>query len=362
MKFELIEGQRFDLSGERIASRSISAKCCCFVGAAAAVAVAAIAVGASAYAASASAGAQEDANKANQENAKNTNLMNKAMFDEGRGSRGSAIYPTYAKDAQGNLFEPQLFKDSMGVYDVVNALPPQNQLSMYTDLVSPLSDTARQAAGTVEDIYNGGLEKEAIANQQPVNQGRQAVANSSLTALAQTLNDIKAINARKGYSGDSFGTRLLQFNARKNQGEEMAQANLANAIDERGIHNQAMLARINNVGLPYAQSQQALRQATLPTDTLLDQQARRQQLFNNFRIGTNQFQYSPLPQVQPVASTGQIVGQAIASGASAYGGYMAAGNAANTYAGAGNYGSYGNPQTRTPFQQNQFQAAQQYYS
>lgn len=361
MKFELIDRQRIDLSGES-ARPSIQVRSCCFIGATAAVAVAAIAVGASAYAASESAGAQEDANKKNAENAKNTNLMNKAMFDEGRGSMGSAIYPTYAKDKNGNLFEPQLFKDSMGTYNVVNSLPPEIQLSNYNNLVAPLSDTARQAAGTVAGIYNGDLEKEAMANQQPVNQGRQAVANSQLTALAQTLNDIKTINARKGYSGDSFGTRLLQFNARKGAGEEMASANLANAIDERGIHNQAMLAMIQNTALPYAQSQQALRQATLPTDTLLDQQARRQQIFNNFRIGTNQFQYQPLPQVQPVASTGQIVGQALASGASAYGGYMAAGNVANSYNNTPNYGNYGNPNTRTPFQQSQFQAAQNYYS
>lgn len=365
MKFELIEAGECDLSGERQANRSFASRTRCFVvGATAAtvatVAIAAVAAGAGAYAASEQAGAEEDANNTNIANAKDTNAQNKQLFDESRGSKGNALYPIYAR-TNGKPFEPQLFSDTMGTYNAVNALPPSIRLDNLNNALAPLNEAQNAATRTVAGVYDGSLEKEAIANQQPVNQGRQAVANSALTALAQTLNDIKAINARKGYSGDSFGTRLLQFNARRGAGEEMASANLANAIDERQIHNQALLARIQNVGLPYAESQQAVNQSTLAENSVLDQQARRQQIFNNFRIGPGQFAYQRLPDVKPVASTGQIVAQGISSAATTANTLRAQNSAAQGYQTTPNYGSFGNPNGRSDFQQSQFEAAQRYY-
>lgn len=289
----------------------------------AAVIAGVIAVGATAYAASEQAGAAEDANAANAANTQNTNQLNYEMFRQGRGSGGSAILPLYATDASGNPIEPQMFQDAYRTYmNTADSVSPQALANMQAiiDRTAPAQAGANQS---VNDLFSGQRANEMVGNQQPMYQARTDLArstkNAKLEALKQTLNSIKASQAKKGFTGDGSGSRQMSFEARRDANAsgaiDMGQANLLNRTDEATLRNQNVDAKLQNLSLPYAIAQQGLNLSNLPSRTLIDNQNARLGGLNFFNIGTNQFQNQPLPQVQPVASTGQIVGQAIAAGA-----------------------------------------------
>ena len=309
----------------------------CNTGVALGVAVAAVvAGGATAYAANEASNSAEDAQRRNADNMRDTNAVNYRIFREGRGGGawtgggGHALLPLYAqRDHQS--FEPELFSDVLGVYDATGALTPEEQLARYQETVDSLNPAAEGAARTVNDLYSGATERAQMEAQAPVSSARLAMGearkNAALESLAQTVNEIKAINARKGFSGDSYGNRLLEFEARRRGNTEAslatAGAGLENAMDERSLRNAAISMRLNNTGLPSVMRRQAVGDLDLAESGLADRTARRQSLFSPFRIGPGSFRYAPLPMVGPVAGTGQIAGQAGAALASSVGSYYA---------------------------------------
>ena len=102
---------------------------------------------------------------------------------------------------------------------------------------------------------------------------------------------------------------------------EIGQARLANAADEAGLRNEDLNLRLQNLSLPYAIAQQGANLENMPENIALENQARRLEPFNFFRLQQQQYNSPPAPQVQPVANTGQIVAQGIG----------ALGNAASQY-------------------------------
>ena len=299
----------------------------CYSGVTGAV-IAGVAVAATAYAASEQAGAQRDSNRTNTRNAQLTNDLNYNVFRETRGEGGTSILPLYATRMD-QPFEPELFADVLDVYDSTGAMTPEQQLAAYQEISAGFDPALAGSRATVNALFDGGLEAEARTAQEPVAAARLAMAeskkNSALEALAQTISEIKSISARKGFTGDSFGERLLDFNARRVAYNEGAMAtgaaNLENATDLRNIKNAAIAMRVGNVGLPYQQRRVALSDADAAETALVDRTSRRTSLFQPFRIGPGSFRYAPLPPVGPVASTGQIVGQAVGAGAGALGNY-----------------------------------------
>lgn len=303
------------------------------MGVATGIAVAAVvAAGASAYAAKSQSDASKKAQSTNKKTVKNTNQLNYELFREGRGEEGSAILPLYAQDANGELFEPRFFGDTRGVYDATGAIPPQLQLQRYQEALAGSTLAQQNALGTVNDLYSGQLEKDITQGFQPVTQARlqgvDARKQGTLEALQATLNDIKATQARRGFSGDSLASRSLQFNARRGANtqyaDDLARAQEQNALDLSRIQQAFATTKLNNTSLPYTVGRQMVSTLNLPQDALLDQQQRRNQLITGtFGIGTGQFRYDHLPQVQPVASTGQIAAQGIGTLASSLGNYYA---------------------------------------
>lgn len=290
----------------------------CYTGAALVVGLAAVAAAGTAYAASAQSSSQKKANRQNAQNVSDTNQLNYRMFLEGRGEGGYAQLPYYANRGD-EPFEAELFADTLGVYDATGAISPEEQLARYQEAAAGFDPAITGSTGTVNDLFTGALEREAEGAQEPVSRTRLGMAearkNSALEALAQTVSEIKAINARKGFTGDTFGERLLDFNAKRvaftDAGLARSQAELENASDLRGIKNAAIAMRLNNVGLPYQQRRLALGDLDLADTSLVDRTARRTSLFQPFRIGPGQFRYAPLPTVQPVAGAGQIAGAAV---------------------------------------------------
>lgn len=316
-----LKAERFNYHGETIVvggdSMFVQPECQSWV----AVAVAVVAVGASAYAASEQSAAADQANETNRINAMNTNQLNYEMFRQGRGSQGNAVLPLYSTDADGNPVEPALFGDAYRTYlNTAGSVSPQALANMQ-QLAAQTYPAQTGAVSTVNDIFNGQRTDRMVANQQPVYDARMSLAqstkNAKLEALNQTLNEIDMRQARKGFSGDTSGNRRMSYDARQNANTsgaiDIGQAKLANATDQATLRNQGEDVKLNNLSLPYAIGQQSINLANLPSRTLTENQNARLGGMNFFRIGTNQFQYQPLPQVQPVASTGQIVGQAVGS-------------------------------------------------
>ncbi len=302
------------------------------MGVVAAIAAAGVAVsaGTSAYASSSASSSAAAAQAQNAQNIQNTNQLNYQLFQQGRGSTGSAIYPIYAKGA-----EQQLYNDTLNTYDATGALQPT--AAQLQSIVGQQVPTLQQANAAGAGIFNGNLQNQLLAAQQPVYQAQLQAAQTqkqgTLEALQSTLNNIKSIQAGKGYAGDSFGNQLLNFQARQGANTQIAnqfsQANIGNAQAVQGIKSGVLGTQLNNLNLPGTLAANATGLANLPSNTLAQNQAQRQQLFNNFRIGTNQFQYQNLPTVNPIAGAGQIAGQAGASLASGIGNYFANQNLTN---------------------------------
>ncbi len=283
--------------------------------------------------------AQSDATNQNAANIAATNQLNYQMFLQGRGSEGSAILPLYAKDANGNLIEPELFNDTMGVYDATGALTPD-----YQKVLAPAQAAAAGADQTAANIFNGGFQTQELNNLQPVAQARTDAAvaqkSSTLEALQQTLNNIKAIQAGKGYSGDSFGNQLLKFSATRdanNQGANLlSQANLANATDVNRIKANNINRAIANVNLPGQIASQDVALADAPSNALLARQQQRLGLFSGFRIAPGAFTAQNMPTVQPNSAAFSALSAAGAAGSNLGAAYLKNPNAFNSLFGANN--------------------------
>lgn len=278
-----------------------------------------------ALAAGEKADAEEEANRQNIQAAKDLNERNYQMFREGRGEGGSALLPLYAKDAGGGLFEPKWFSDVRDVYDAASGgVTPQANLARYQNILQRYAPAQAGADATANGLFNGELENEAIAATAPVAAARNAgVAGrkqAGLEALQNTLNEIKQIQSKKGFTGDSLGNNMLRFNARRSintsAAADQADANLQNATDIRGIRGNAIATRLANLNLPYNMARQGFQIADSPEDALLDRTGRRSQLLSTFRIAPGEFRYSPLPPVIPKTSAAQLAFEGAAAGAS----------------------------------------------
>jgi hypothetical protein len=281
-----------------------------------------LAAGATAYSASSASSAAQAANAQNAQNINSTNALNYQQFLQSRGSTGSAVYPIYGAGA-----EAQLYGDTLGTYDATGALQPTaQQLASITNAAIPYQQQANTAAA---GIFNGATQGQELANQLPVYQAQLQAAQTqkqgTLEALQSTLNNIKAIQAGRGYSGDSFGNQLLNFQARQGANtaisNQISAANIGNAQTIQAIKQNAINRQLSNLSLPGQMAANNIALAQQPANALENQMGQRQALFNNFRIGTGQFQYQPLPLVSPTANTGQIAGQAIGSLGSSLGNY-----------------------------------------
>lgn len=278
----------------------------------------AIAAGGSMFAASQASSAQKEANQQNAQNMANTNALNYQMFQESRGKEGSAFLPLYLVRPDGTTMEQYLANNAMAIYDASYA-PPEEQLERYREMISRFQPMQQAAEGTAMGIYDGTIERQELENFAPVAEARregvQARRAAGLEGLQETLNEIKTIQAGKGFSGDSFASRLVDANVRRrvasDAATDQALVNERNAADVFGIRSNAINRRVANLDLPYQIARRNIEFSTLPQDALADAEARRRNMFDWFRIGTGQFQYQPLPMVQPVPSTGQIIGEGL---------------------------------------------------
>lgn len=277
--------------------------------AAAIIGGAALAAGASAYGAKKSASSQKKATLSN-------NRANYRMFQEARGSEGSAVLPLYLRTRDGNLLEGQMGKEAADYWsDSANDKTPQD----FENAAQSTAGARQSAVGLTNDIFSGGVTDRMLRNFQPVKDTRvRFKRQSSIDALNKTLSDIEAAQASKGFSGDSMGRRKLMFDANRRMYSDVADANLANVNEERAIRDYGdVQLPLQSLQLPYDMARAEANQLALPASSYGSWMQARQQPMRFFYIGPSQpFQYKEEPvglngwQVAG-SSAGQIGGAAM---------------------------------------------------
>ena len=250
--------------------------------------------------------AQADAANAAAKSQMNANQTNYKEYEESRGSQGSAVLPMYLQNPGGGTFEGQLGKDLVGAYG--NTAVP---LSNFENATAPLAP-AQQAAGQfTNDIFNGGITSKLQAEAAPGQALRLSTARqSALEGLNKSLAAIDAAQAGKGFSGDSYGNRLLRFQANQTAGNQMGAAAGANAAETQQIQNfgNATLPS-QNLTLPYSMATQAGNFSFLPQANYLQSMNERMAPLGFLKMGPG----NP-PPVQPLPVSAGLRGGAIAAG------------------------------------------------
>lgn len=279
----------------------------------------AIAVGVSVAASTAAAAMKS---KADKKSAQAANSANYNQYLESRGAGGNAILPMYADDGT----EKRLFDEAVAAYDAgLSGQTPDEVVDNYRSILAQMEPSIAAGNQTIDDIYNGNLQREALAYQDPVNKARTAMADtqgtSAMQALAYERNRLAAEEARKGYSGSgSFANnRLLDSAIGSRQMAAMARATAGfeNAKDVADINRGAQGLRVQSLDLAPKRAEQLIALDGAPAEGLARLQLARTKPLDFFRLNPG----NP-PPVQPVPSTG--AGQLVLQGAGQLAG--AAGN------------------------------------
>jgi len=236
------------------------------------------------------------------------NKMNFDMFSQSRGSEGSAVLPTYLKNQDGSLFESKLGSDLVDSYNRT-ATP----LSTFQQAAGRTASAQGGALDLTNSIFNGGVTRKLQDNAAPVQAARIATArSSSLDALHKTLDSIDAAQAGRGYVGDSYGNRLLKFQAGRSAGDAVGAADIANKQQTADIKNYGDITLpMQNMTLPFSMAQQAGQAAFMPNDQYLQSEGQRMQPLNMLKLGVAQpFRYEPLPVQGATPSTLGIAAEA----------------------------------------------------
>lgn len=270
---------------------------------------------------------------------------------EGAVGKSSAILPYYLNDQEmaaagyaGDIFDT-LSQDA-------NA-QSISELRAASERYRGAFDQARQDA---LGVFNGDVTNEELAAAQPVAAARIKLANSKrdagLSALEEKLNEIKAIQNRKGYTGDSLASSRLRFDAtRKVLGDaaiDQSNAELANAMEASAIRRGGIQRRLSGGNIPLDQLRRETQFADMPGENLRSRAESNISIFNPFRVNGG-FQTIQRPdRVEASPSTLGIIAGQNAGVAQDVGSYLA----------RRNWG--GNSQPITPAHQNYINSGQTY--
>lgn len=240
--------------------------------------------------------AQKDAAKLNAQNVAATNAQNYQMFLQSRGSQGNAVLPTYFGDFERNL-GTKMASD-------FNTITGTHPLSSYQADVNNLKPMQAGANSTAAGIFNGGTQAQMEANFAPVKAARvNFTRQSAIDSLNKTLGEIGAAQGARGYTGDSFGDRMMRLAANKQMSTDIAGANMQNLNDERSISDAALQLKLNNLNLPGQMAANNLGMDNAAANAYEANVGGAMQPMTFLRIGGSQpFQNENLPTVNPSMS------------------------------------------------------------
>lgn len=319
------KGHSFNYRGEtiEIGERYLMGEQKCHAWVAVAIGGAALIGGGTYMAGRSAADAQKDAASSAKKAQKEANDLNYKQFQEGRGSKGSAVLPLYLKTPDGGMFEEKMGKDIMAAYEEGGNI----KMGDFGSTVAGLQPAQTRAQQTVNDIFGGGITQKLLSNTAPERQARTAAAStSSMEALNRTLANINATQAGRGYSGDSYASRLLQLQAQQATGQAQAQAQAQNLKEIGDIRNYGdVTLPMQNLQQPMAMARQAGQFQMLPSDLYYQMLGQRMQPLNMVKLNAGTFQYQPLPTAPPDYSQAQMWSSLGQFGGSALGSIMGAG-------------------------------------
>lgn len=302
-----------------------------------AVGSAVVSVAGSAISSSNAASAQRKSNNATIRAAQETNEANKLMFDESRGSTGSALLPIYLSDYEKALGSSSSELAQLGMGNA------RGRIAGIESGINRLRPALDGSTGVINDLFSGGTLNTRLASLAPVTGARTSAAKTRFDTISRSLDEtlgrLNASMARRGFGGGSSFDNNQLFGAtlsvRQQAADALAAAQLQNAQDEAALRDSDTLMRLSSVGLPYEQASRVAALQELPISTVGAGASQALAPLNFFRMGQSTWQASPLPAVQPTASTGQIVGQGVASLGSSLGNYFAARDVARQYGQSG---------------------------
>jgi hypothetical protein len=312
--------------------------------------------------------AQNKATDANQQNVQDTNRTNLLLNMLARGlpidaamartyglpesvaGSGSALLPYYMGDTEQTLGTnaADLALAIQSLYD-----SPEAEMQDYENIMGRFAPDAAAADRAASDVVSGRTTQQMLDEAAPVFAARTDLANTrknaALEQLKETLNDIDAIQARKGYSGDSYGNRMIKFNARRGIATagagELGQANLENALAKAAIQGQGRQMQLSSLDLPDRRAQSAILRRQMPGTAAAQRSQSSMAPLSFFNLGPHSFSpFQTPPQEQPVAGVGQILAQNSAALGNAGLGYLMQSdlqNRAGGYKWGGGGGGYG---------------------
>src|ERR1041385_8055185 len=272
------------------------------------------------------AGAQDRATEQNAKNVSDTNRINLILASMARGApltdaqaaalgipqlagKSSAILPYYLSDIEKST--------GMNAGALTMAIQnyggtPAQQLAKAKASVDQFRPAQVQANQLGEDILSGATTRQMLSEQAPVSAATMGVAtgerDAALQALDQTLNDIDNIQARKGYSGDSYGNRLLKATARSSimggAARDIGQAKLANARAVQGSQEKGRALQLNNLDLPGKMAASEAQFENLPSAIVAQRFGTSMSPLGYFNIGNHPFQQQNLPLVDYTSKAG----------------------------------------------------------
>lgn len=287
-----------------------------------------------------SSGAQRDASDKNYRANQQNNLMNmlltlyergvdlskinfpKALgIPEGLLKQGNVLLPGYAGDS-----ERALYDQARGQSEAISGISgsPQDQAAAFQKIIDQYGPGFAKNDQFVSDLVSGKLTDQSLSEAQPVFEARTAAAkarkSAGLEALQETLNNIDTIQARKGYTGDSFGANLLKFGARRSintsGANDTAMAELENAMEKAGIQQSGRNTRLANIDLPNRVMSSALTRRGLPSKLVAENFDTALSPFRFFKTAGSDFKPFNAP---PLDSPNAGLGQILAAGASSTG-------------------------------------------
>ena len=229
-------------------------------------------------------------------------------------TRGGVIFPQYGADKERALFD-QAAQLSAAI--AAQNGTPEAQGQIYQALLDKYGPDFANNDQLASDLASGRLTTQMLTEAQPVEAARLGVAegqkNAGLEAIKQTLNNIDTIQARKGYSGDSSGSRQLEFNARRavntSGADAINMALLQNEMEKMGIKTAGRGLQLSNINLPDTLLRSAVSRRQLPGQAMNQAFTQRTAPFSLWNQNPMQFRGAERPPVMPRgAGLGEILG------------------------------------------------------
>lgn len=235
--------------------------------------------------------------------------INGLKVPEGAAGVSSALLPFYMAQQ-----EAQLSDYASDAFDELSSPEVMGSIGDFRATANRYQPAIDAGRDVVSGIYNGDITNEELGLARPVAEARMGVAkDAGLESLRETLNSIKSIQARRGFSGDSTASNRLSFDARRRVAMDVAGANLGNAMEERAIRQGGINRRLAGLDMPLSQANREFALGDLPGRTLRNRLESNVSIFNPFRTGGGFQRVEAAPREDAVPNTMGIIAAGIGS-------------------------------------------------